>query len=83
MKLRIDQQHDQKLEDYRRQVQQKYDRERRQFEEDRQKRLYEIQDSIEKLNLGVSDKQKMKQEVEELISVQHVLRAKLEQAEKD
>ena len=29
MKLRIDQQHDQKLEDYRRQVQQKYDRERR------------------------------------------------------
>lgn len=37
------------------------------FEEEKQKRLYEIQDSIESLNLPTSDKQKMKNEIDDLI----------------
>ena len=37
------------------------------FEEEKQKRLYEIQDSIENLNLATSDKQKMKNDIDEMI----------------
>ena len=42
MKLRLDQQFQEKIEGFRKETQQKYDQERRLFEEQRQKRLYEI-----------------------------------------
>ena len=37
-------------------MQLKYEKEKRQYEEEKQRRLYEIQDSIENLNLATSDK---------------------------
>lgn len=67
MKLRIDQQFQDKVEQFRKETALKYEREKRQFEDEKQKRLYEIQDSIDDLNLATSDKQKMKNEIEELI----------------
>ena len=48
-------------------MQLKFEKEKRMFEEEKQKKLYEIQDSIENLNLGASDKQKLKSEIDELI----------------
>ena len=70
MKLRIDQQFQDKVEQFRKETALKYEREKRQFEDEKQKRLYEIQDSIDDLNLATSDKQKMKNEIEELIQEQ-------------
>ena len=67
MKLRIDQQFQDKVEQFRKETALKYEREKRQFEDEKQKRLYEIQDSIDDLNLATSDKQKMKNEIEEHI----------------
>ena len=49
-------------------MQLKYETEKRRFEEERQRKLYEIQDSIDDLgNLAASDKQKMKSEIEQYI----------------
>lgn len=42
MKLRIDQQFQEKVEAFRKDTQLKYERERRLFEDEKQKRLYEI-----------------------------------------
>lgn len=49
-------------------MQLKFEREKRSFEEEKQKKLYLIQDSIENLNLASSDKQKLKTEIDDLIS---------------
>lgn len=59
-------------------MQLKYERERRIYEEEKQKRLYEIQDSIENLNLATSDKQKMKTEIDELILESNRLQSKID-----
>jgi len=48
-------------------MQLKYEKERKMFEEEKEKKLYEIQDSIENLNLATSDKQKLKSEIDDLI----------------
>ena len=42
MKLRIDQQFQDKVEQFRKETALKYEREKRQFEDEKQKRLYEI-----------------------------------------
>lgn len=78
MKLRIDQQFQDKVEQFRKETALKYEREKRQFEDEKQKRLYEIQDSIDDLNLATSDKQKMKNEIEELIQEQIKLQSKID-----
>jgi hypothetical protein len=54
-------------------MQLKYEKERSLYEEEKQKRLYEIQDSIENLNLAASDKSKLKNEIDELIAEQNKL----------
>mmetsp|Transcript_41905 Transcript_41905/g.64131 ORF Transcript_41905/g.64131 Transcript_41905/m.64131 type:complete len:81 (-) Transcript_41905:743-985(-) len=78
MKLRIDQQFQDQVEQFRKETQLKYERERRQFEEQKQKRLYEIQDSIDNLSLGTSDKQKLKNEIDDLIQEQNKLKTKID-----
>jgi hypothetical protein len=61
----------------------KYERERRLFDDEKQKRLYEIQDSIDDLNLATSDKQKMKNEIEDLIQEQNKLQGKIDELTSD
>lgn len=61
----------------------KYERERRLFDDEKQKRLYEIQDSIDDLNLATSDKQKMKNEIEDLIQEQNKLQGKIDELTAD
>jgi len=51
----------------------KYAKERRQWEEEKQKKLYEIQDSIDDLNLAASDKTKLKGEIDDQIKEQNHL----------
>ena len=60
-------------------MQLKYEKERSLYEEEKQKRLYEIQDSIENLNLAASDKSKLKNEIDELIAEQNKLQSKVNQ----
>jgi len=83
MKLRIDQQYQEKVEGFRKETQLKYEREKRLFEDEKQKRLYEIQDSIDDLKLASSDKQKMKNEIEDLIMEQNKLQSKIDQLKGD
>ena len=64
MKLKIDQLRQDELESFKKQIQTKYERERRVFEDERKKRLQDIQMSIEKLNISSSDKEKMKLEID-------------------
>lgn len=47
------------MESYRRQVQAKYEKERRLFEDEKRKRLADVQASIEKLNITAGDKEKL------------------------
>lgn len=77
-KLRLDQQFQEKIELFRKETQQKYDQERRLFEEQRQRRLYEIQESIDDLNLAHSDKQKLKDEIDDYIRQQNKLQAQVD-----
>ena len=56
MKLRIEQQAQDKIEQFRKETQLKYEKEKRQYEDEKQKRLYDISESIENLNLATSDK---------------------------
>lgn len=41
-------------------MQTKYERERRMFEEEKRKRMQDIQSSIDKLNIGHADKEKLR-----------------------
>ena len=47
-------------------MQAKYEKERRLFEDEKKKRLNDIQQSIEKLNIASSDKEKLKHEIDTL-----------------
>lgn len=82
-KLRIDQQYQDKVEQFRREMQLKYEAEKRAFEEEKQKKLYEIQGSIENLNLASSDKQKLKTEIDDLIKEQRELQYKIDGLRKE
>ena len=77
-KLRLDQQFQEKIELFRKETQQKYVQERRLFEEQRQRRLYEIQESIDDLNLAHSDKQKLKDEIDDFIRQQNKLQGQVD-----
>lgn len=78
MKLRIDQSQQDKVEAYRKEMSLKYEKEKRSYEEQRQRKLFEIQDSIENLNLATSDKQKLKTEIDDLIQEQNTLQSKID-----
>ena len=82
-KLRIDQSHQEKIDQHRRQCQQKFDRERRVFEEEKQRRLKEIQNSISKLNINAADKEKLSEEVSNLNKEQRSLQEKVDELERD
>lgn len=65
-KLRIDQNHQEQLEAHRRACAQRFEKERRTFEEEKRRRMQDVQHSIEKLNITSSDKVKLKEQVETL-----------------
>ena len=81
IKLRIDQLYQDQIESYRKQVQAKYEKERRLFEDEKKKRLNDIQQSIEKLNIASSDKEKLKHEIDTLNREQRDLQSKIEALE--
>lgn len=60
VKLRIDQMYADQIESYHKQMQTKYEKERRIFEEEKRRRLQDIQSSIDKLNISTSDKDKLR-----------------------
>jgi hypothetical protein len=58
-------------------MQNKYEKERRIFEEEKRRRLQDIQSSIDKLNISSSDKDKLRQEIDSLNHEQKELSSKL------
>jgi hypothetical protein len=58
-------------------MQSKYEKERRIFEEEKRRRLQDIQSSIDKLNISSSDKDKLRQEIDSLNHEQKELSIKL------
>ena len=48
------------VESHRRQMQAKYEKERRLFEDEKRRRMQDIQSSIDKLNIGHADKEKLR-----------------------
>ncbi len=64
-------------------MQTKYEKERRIFEEEKRRRLQDIQSSIDKLNISTSDKDKLRQEIDSLNHEQKELSAKLQELEGD
>ena len=77
VKLRIDQMYADQIESYQKQMQNKYEKERRIFEEEKRRRLQDIQSSIDKLNISSSDKDKLRQEIDSLNHEQKELSNKL------
>ena len=63
-KLRIDQTHQEQTEAYKRSCAQKFEKEKRMFEEEKRRRLQDIQQAIERLNIASTDKEKLKEEVD-------------------
>ena len=66
LKLKIDQMYAEQVESYRKQLQAKYEKERRLFEDEKRKRLADIQQAIDKLNIGAGDKEKLRSEIDTL-----------------
>ena len=64
VKLKIDQMYQDQVESYRKQMQTKYEKERRIFEEEKRRRMQDIQSSIDKLNIGHADKEKLRHEID-------------------
>ncbi len=62
-------------------MQTKYEKERRLFEEEKRRRLQDIQSSIEKLNISSSDKDKLRHEIDSLNQEQRELSLKLQELE--
>ena len=71
------------LESYRKQLQVKYEKERRLFEEEKRKRLQDIQQSIDKLNIPSADKDRLRQEMDQLKNEQRELNAKIAEIEEE
>ena len=65
-KLRVDQSHQEQLDAYKRTISQKFEKEKRMFEEEKRRRLQDIQQAIERLNIASTDKEKLKDEVDTL-----------------
>lgn len=64
-------------------MQAKYDKERRLFEEEKRKRMHDIQSSIDKLNIASADKEKLRQEIETLNREQADLNEKIAEIEEE
>lgn len=64
-------------------MQAKYEKERRIFEEEKRRRMQDIQASIDKLNIGHSDKEKLRQEIDQLNHEQKELNAKIAEIEEE
>lgn len=54
------------IESYRKQQQMKYEKERRMFEDEKRKKMQDIQLSIDKLNIASSDKDKLRKDIDNL-----------------
>jgi hypothetical protein len=80
-KLRIDQSHQEQLEGHRRACAQRFEKERCIFDEEKRRRMQDIQHSIEKLNITSSDKEKLKEQVESLNRQQKSLKSRTNELE--
>lgn len=56
----------------------KYEKERRLFEDEKRKRMLDIQSSLDKLNIATSDKDKLRKEIENLTREQKELQSKIQ-----
>ena len=83
MKLKIDQLYQDQFENHRKTLQTNFDKERRVFEEEKRKRLLDIQSQIDRLNITTSDKEKLRQEIDTLNREQKELNRKIEEFEKE
>ena len=83
VKLKIDQMYQDQIESYRRQMQAKFEKERRVFEDEKRRRMQDIQSSIDKLNIGHADKEKLRHEIEQLNHEQKELHAKIAEIEEE
>ncbi|CDW77582.1 ww domain containing protein [Stylonychia lemnae] len=83
IKLRIDQMYQDQVESYRKQQMMKYEKERRLFEDEKRKRMQDIQSSIDKLNIASSDKEKLRHEIDNLNREQKDLQKKIQSYEED
>ena len=83
VKLKIDQMYQDQVESHRRSMQAKYEKERRLFEEEKRRRMQDIQSSIDKLNIGHADKEKLRQEIDQLNHEQKELHAKIAEIEEE
>ena len=79
----MDQMYQDQVESFRRSLQAKYEQERRLFEEEKRRRIQDIQSSIEKLNITSGDKDKLKQEIQALNNEQGDLSAKIQEIEEE
>lgn len=77
MKLKLDQLQQDQVESYRRELQGKYEQERRLFEEEKRRRLKDVQQSIDKLNIASADKDKLRSEIGTLNRESTELQAKI------
>ena len=73
--------HQDQVESYRKQQQMKYEKERRLYEEEKRRRMQDIQQSIDKLNIASSDKEKLRKEIDQLNKEQKELHSKISQSE--
>ena len=82
-KLRIDQNHQEQLEAHRRACAQRFEKERRIFDEEKRRRMQDIQQSIEKLNIASSDKEKLREQVDSLNRQQKSLQGRVNELESE
>ena len=80
-KLRIDQSHQEQMDAYKRTISQKFEKEKRMFEEEKRRRLQDIQQAIERLNIASTDKEKLKDEVDTLNRQQRTKQSAIEELE--
>jgi len=74
--------HQEQLESHKRTCEQKHEKERRIFEEEKRRRMQDISSAIEKLNIASADKEKLKDEVDSLNREQRVLQGKIDQTDR-
>lgn len=62
---------------------QKYEKDRRNFEEEKRKKQQDIQSSIEKLNVSAGEKDSLRRELETLGHDQRMLQTKIDELERE
>ena len=75
--------YEEQLAEYRRNVQIKYERERRNFDEEKRKRQQDVQSAIDRLQVSASEKESLRRELEGLTHEQRTLQAKIDDAERE